>query len=54
MHVDEIKTFCVPLKTKTATNVVQAYVDEMYAKFGGSANIVSDNGTEFKFIYLWT
>ena len=31
-----------------ATEVVQTYVDEMYAKFGGSLNIFSDNETEFK------
>ena len=31
-------TFCVPWKTKTASEVVQAYVDEVYAKFGGFKN----------------
>ena len=41
-------TFCIPLKTKTATEVVKAYVDNIYAKFGGSLKILSDNGTEFK------
>ena len=29
-------TFCIPLKTKTAAEVVKAYVDNVYAKFGGS------------------
>ena len=40
--------FCVPLKTKTAIEVVQAYVNNVYAKFGGSLRNLSDNGTEFK------
>ena len=39
-------TFHIPLKTKTASKVVQAYIDELYAKFGGSVKILSDNGTE--------
>ena len=40
--------FCIPLKTKSASEVVQAYIDHVYAKFGGSLQILSDNGTEFK------
>ena len=28
--------FCVPLKTKTACEVIQAYIDSIYATFGGS------------------
>ena len=40
--------FCVPLKTKTAEEVFQAYIDNVYSKFGGSMKILSDNGTEFK------
>ena len=40
--------FCVPLKTKQASEVLQAYIDNVYAKFGGSLKILSDNGTEFK------
>ena len=40
--------FCVPLKTKTAEEVIQAYIDNVYAKFGGLLKILSDNGTEFK------
>ena len=39
---------CVPLKTKTAEEVIQAYIDHVYPKFGGSLKILSDNGTEFK------
>ena len=27
---------CVPLRTKTAKEVLQAYVDNVYAKYGGS------------------
>ena len=41
-------TFCVPLKTNTTSKVVQAYIDEVYAKFGGSMKILSDSGTEFE------
>ena len=40
--------FCVPLKTKTAEEVIQAYIDNIYSRFGGSLKILSDNGTEFK------
>ena len=40
--------FCVPLKSKTASEVTQAYIDNVYAVFSGSRKILSDNGTEFK------
>ena len=40
--------FCVSLKTKTAEEVTQAYIDNVYLKFGGSLKILSVNGTEFK------
>ena len=40
--------FCIPLKTKTAVEVVQAYLHHVYSKFGGREKILSDNGTEFK------
>ena len=40
---------CIPLRTKQASEVVQAYIDNVYAKFGGSLKILSDNGTEFKY-----
>ena len=36
------------LKTKTAEEVLQAYIDNIYSKFGGSLKILSDNGAEFK------
>ena len=40
--------FHILLKTKTAEEVLQAYIDNMYSKFGGSMKILSDNGTELK------
>ena len=40
--------FCVPLKTKTAEEVIHTYIDNVYSKFGGSLKMLSDNGTEFK------
>ena len=36
------------MKTKQASEVLQAYIDNVYVKFGGSLKILSDNGTEFK------
>ena len=47
MHANRL-CFCIPLKTKTAEEVIQAYIDNIYSKFGGSLKILSDNGTEFK------
>ena len=40
--------FCVPLRTKTSEEVIQAYIDNVYSKFGGSLKMLSDNGTNFK------
>ena len=41
--------FCVPLKIKMASEVIQAYIDNVYAKFCAvHEQILSDNGTEFK------
>ena len=40
--------FCIPLKTKTTEEVLQAYIDNLYSKLGGSIKILSDNGTKFK------
>ena len=40
--------FCVPWKTKTAEEVIQAYIYNIYSKFGALLKILSDNGTEFK------
>ena len=39
---------CIPLKTKQASEVLQAYIDNVYVKFGGSLKILSDIGTESK------
>ena len=41
-------TFCIPIPTKKASDVITAYIDNVYSKFGGSKKILSDNGTEFK------
>ena len=41
-------TWCVPLKTKTAEEVMKAYMDHIYCSFGGSIKILTNNGTEFK------
>ena len=40
--------FYVPLRTKTTEEVLQAYINNVYSKFGGSVKLLSDNGTEFK------
>ena len=40
--------FCVPLKTKAVEEVIQAYIDNVYSKLGGSLKMLSDNGIEFK------
>ena len=40
--------FCIPLRTKTANEVIQAYIDNVYVQFGGSHKVLSDNGIEFK------
>ena len=41
-------TFCIPIPNKKAEMVLKAYMDHVYCKYGGSFNILSDNGTEFK------
>ena len=41
-------TFFISLKTKTDSEVIQAYIDEVCSKFGGSMEISSHNGKEFK------
>ena len=41
-------TWCIPLKNKSATEVVNAYIDNIYCLFGPSKKILTDNGTEFK------
>ena len=41
-------TWCMPLKTKTAAEVVTAYKNHIACPFGGSVKILMDDGTEFK------
>ena len=41
-------TFCIPLKSKTAEDVVTAYMNHIYCVCGPSRKILTDNGTEFK------
>ena len=41
-------TWCVPLKTKTAEEVPEAYLDHIYSNFGESVKILMNNRTEFK------
>ena len=41
-------TWCIPLKTKTAAEVVTAYKNYIYCTFRGSVKILMDNGMEFK------
>ena len=40
--------FCALLKSKKAEEIVHAYLNEVYYRFGGSRKILSDNGMEFK------
>ena len=40
--------FCIPLKTKSAEDVVRAYIDRVYSQLGGSEKVLTYNGTEFK------
>ena len=40
--------FCASLKNKKAEEIVQAYLNEVYYRFGGSRKILSDDGMEFK------
>jgi hypothetical protein len=39
--------FCIPIENKTAQCVTKAYLREIYAKFGGSRRLLTDNGSEF-------
>ena len=40
--------FCISLKAKTAEVIIQAYIDNVFSKFGGSLKMLSDNGAKFK------
>ena len=46
-------TFCIPLKTKCAEDVIKAYIDHICCTFGPSRKILTDNSTKFK-NKLWT
>ena len=41
-------TWCIPIKSKKATDVARAYMQHVYSVLGGSTKILTDNGTEFK------
>ena len=41
-------TWCIPLKTKKAEEVVAAYMNHIYCVCGPSKTILSDNGSKFK------
>ena len=41
-------TWCIPIKSRKATDVARAYMQHVYSKLGGSTKILTDNGTEFK------
>ena len=46
-------TFCIPIKSKKAEEVMKAYTNNICCVFGPSKKILTDNGTEFK-NKLWT
>ena len=46
-------TFCIPLKSKCAEDVIKAYIDHICCPFGPSKKILTDNSMEFK-NRLWT
>ena len=41
-------TWCIPIKSKKASDVARAYRQHVYSVLGGSTKILTDNGTEFK------
>ena len=46
-------TFCIPLKSKCAEDVIRAYIGHICCTFRPSRKILTDNSTEFK-NKLWT
>ena len=44
--------FCIPLKTKSAEEIVDKYLTHVTFMFGNSRKFLSDNGTKFKNAYL--
>ena len=41
-------TFCIPLKSKHAEDMINTYINHICCPFGPSKKILTDNGTEFK------
>ena len=41
-------TWCIPIKSKKATDVARAYMQHVYSILGDSTKILTDNGTKFK------
>ena len=46
-------TFCIPIKTKKAEDVVNAYLNHICCTFGPSRKILTDNVTEFNKEAMW-
>ena len=46
MHTGYV--FCILLKTKSAGDIVKAYINKVYCQFGGSQKVLTDNRMEFK------
>ena len=46
-------TFCIPLKSKCAEDVIKVYIDHICCLFRLSRKTLTDNGTEFK-NKVWT
>ena len=46
-------TFCIPLKSKCAEDMIKAYINHICCTFGPLRKILTDNGTEFK-NKIWT
>ena len=46
-------TFCIPIKSKKAEDIINAYLNHICCIFGPSRKILTNNGTEFK-NKLWT
>ena len=40
--------FCIPLKNKSASEIITAWRNHIAFPFGVSRKILTDNGTEFK------
>ena len=40
--------WCIPIKSKKASDVARTYMQHVYSILGGSTKVLTDNGTEFK------